>query len=79
MPDATDPMATVRSYAAAFNNGDFKSMAILFDASGSILDGLPPHVWQSAAACEDWDRMAMEAGENEGAEGYHIFLINRGV
>jgi hypothetical protein len=42
MSYATDPMATVQSYADAFNKGDVKAMAALFDASGSILDGLPP-------------------------------------
>lgn len=74
MPDGTSPMATVRSYADAFNKGDVKAMAALFDASGSILDGLAPHVWQGPTACEDWYRQAMEAGEREGAEGYFITL-----
>jgi ketosteroid isomerase-like protein len=74
MPDATSPMVTVRSYADAFNKGDVKAMAALFDASGSILDGLAPHVWQGPTACEDWYRQAMEAGEREGAEGYFITL-----
>ena len=74
MSDAPDPMATVRSYASAFNKGEVKAMAALFDTSGSILDGLPPHVWQGPTACEDWYRMAMEAGAREGAEGYHIVL-----
>src|SRR5262249_60928728 len=45
-----------------------------FDDSGSILDGLPPHVWQGPTACEDWYRQAMEAGEQEGAAGYFITL-----
>ena len=44
MPDAAGPMETVRSYADAFNKGDVKAMAALFDASGSILDGMAPHV-----------------------------------
>jgi ketosteroid isomerase-like protein len=74
MSDAPDPTATVRSYAAAFNKGDVEAMAALFDTLGSILDGLPPHVWQGPTACEDWYRMAMEAGEHEGAEAYHIIL-----
>jgi hypothetical protein len=33
MPDAIGPMATVRRYADAFNKGDVKAMAALFDAS----------------------------------------------
>jgi hypothetical protein len=49
-------------------------MTALFDPSGSILDGLPPHVWQGPTACQDWDRQAMEAGEREGAAGYFFSL-----
>ena len=53
MPHAAGPMETVRSYAEAFNRGDVKAMAALFDASGSILDGMAPHVWQGPTACQD--------------------------
>lgn len=74
MPDPTGPMATVRNYADAFNKGDVKAMVAQFDVSGSILDGLPPHVWQGPKACEDWYRQAMAAGEREGATGYFISL-----
>ena len=34
MPDAAGPMETVRSYINAFNKGEVKAMAALFDASG---------------------------------------------
>ncbi len=74
MSDDTGPMEAVRSYADAFNKGNVKAMVALFDASGSILDGLSPHVWQGPTACEDWYRQAMEAGEHEGAADYFITL-----
>ena len=52
--DAAGPLEAVRSYIDAFNKGDVKVMAALFDTSGSILDGMATHVWQGPTACEDW-------------------------
>jgi hypothetical protein len=63
-------METVRHYADAFNKADVKAMAALFNASGSILDGMAPHVWQGPIACQDWYRDVLEEGEHAGAEGY---------
>jgi hypothetical protein len=74
MRDGTGPMDTVRRYTDAFNKGDVKTMEALFDESGSILDGLPPHVWHGPTACQDWYREALEAGEREGAADYFIAL-----
>jgi SnoaL-like domain len=74
MPDGTGPIDTVRRYIDAFNEGDVKTMEALFDESGSILDGLAPHVWQGPTACQDWYREALEAGEREGAADYFIAL-----
>lgn len=74
MPGRTGPVEVVGRYVGAFNKGDVKEMAALFDESGSILDGLAPHVWQGPTACQDWYREAMEAGEREGAADYCIAL-----
>ena len=74
MPSAAGPMETVRSYAEAFNRGDVKAMAALFDASGSILDGMAPHVWQGPTACQDWYREVLKEGEHAGAGDYFIAL-----
>jgi hypothetical protein len=60
--------------ATAFNKGDVKTMVALFDESGSILDGLPPHVWHGPTACQNWYREALEAGEREGAADYSIAI-----
>jgi ketosteroid isomerase-like protein len=74
LPNTTDPMAAVRQYVEAFNNGDVKAMAATCAGPASILDGLPPHVWQGPTACEDWYRDVMAAGEREGATGYVVTL-----
>ena len=74
MPDGTGPIDTVRRYIDAFNEGDVNTMEALFVESGSILDGLAPHVWQGPTACQDWYREALEAGEREGAADYFIAL-----
>jgi hypothetical protein len=62
-----DPVTAVRQYIDAFNKGDVKAMAACFAVSGSILDGLAPHVWHGPAACQDWYRDVLVAAEHEGA------------
>jgi hypothetical protein len=62
LPDAIGPMERVRHYVDAFNKGDLKAMTALFDPSGSILDGLPPHVWQGPTATQDWYRDVLVVG-----------------
>ena len=42
---AGDPIAAVRKYVDAFNQGDAAVMATTFTVPGSILDGMAPHVW----------------------------------
>ena len=74
MPDAAGPMETVRSYINAFNKGAAKAMAALFDASGSILDGMRRMPWQGPTACEDWYGEVLKEGEHAGADGYFIAL-----
>ena len=74
MPDETGPTDTVRRYIDAFNKGDVKTMAALFNESGFILDGPAPHVWHGPTACQDWYRDALEAGDREGATDYFIAL-----
>ena len=46
MTSTRDPMAAVCQYTYAFNKGDVKAMAATCADPMSILDGLPPHVWQ---------------------------------
>jgi len=55
-------MAAVRQYVHAFNRGDVKAMAATCAVSAVIIDGLPPHVWQGPAACEDWYKDVIAAG-----------------
>jgi hypothetical protein len=63
LPNTTDPMAAVRQYVEAFNNGDVKAMAATCAVPAWILDGLPPHVWQGPTACEDWESLIGAVGE----------------
>jgi hypothetical protein len=46
----TDPLAAVHQYINAFNQGDGEATAATFAATGSILDGMAPHVWQGPTA-----------------------------
>jgi ketosteroid isomerase-like protein len=69
-----DPMATIRHYVDAFNQTSVEGMAAVCDSQMSILDGLPPHVWQGATACTEWYRDVMAAGEHEGATEYSVTL-----
>ena len=67
MPDSVDPMAAVRQYVEAFNNGDESAMAAACADPMQILDGMSPHVWQGPAAAQDWYRDAL--AEDVLAEG----------
>ena len=64
---ADDPIAAVRTYVDAFNRGDATAMATTFAASGLILDGMAPHVWQGPTATRDWYRDVLIEGKQHGA------------
>src|SRR5262245_51736599 len=74
MSSATEPMAAVHQYIAAFNQGDAKAMAAIFAVPGSILDGMAPHVWHGPTATQDWYRDVLVEGELHGASGYVVTL-----
>jgi ketosteroid isomerase-like protein len=72
---ADDPMVAVRKYVDAFNRGDAAAMAATFTGSGSILDGVAPHVWQGPSATQDWYLdVLVEGKQHGGASGYFITL-----
>jgi SnoaL-like domain len=71
---ADDPMAAVRTYIDAFNRGDAKIMAATHAVSGSILDGMAPHLWQGPTATQDWYRDVLIEGKQHGASDYFINL-----
>jgi len=69
-----EPVAVVRRYIDAFNKGDAKAMAACFDVSGSILDGMAPHVWSGPKAAEDWYRDVLVEAAHHGASDYFVTL-----
>jgi hypothetical protein len=68
------PLAAVAQYIDGFNNGDAELMAATFDVPGSILDGMPPHLWQGPTATQDWYRDVLAEGARHGASGYFVTL-----
>ncbi len=68
------PRSAVAQYIDAFNNGDVNAMAATFDAQGSILDGMPPHLWQGPTAAQDWYRDVLVEAEHHGVSGYFVTL-----
>jgi ketosteroid isomerase-like protein len=70
---ADDPMAAVREYVDAFNQGDAAVMAMTFADLGSI-DGMAPHVWQGPTGTQDWYRDVLVEGKQYGASDYFITL-----
>ena len=58
MNATSDPIAAVRTYVDAFNRGDATAMATTFAASGLILDGMAPHVWQGPTATRDYQLLS---------------------
>ena len=71
---AEDPVAAVRRYVDAFNQGDVIAMAGSFTGPGSILDGLAPHIWYGSTAAEDWYRDVLVAAKREHATDYFVTL-----
>lgn len=70
----TEPMAAVRQYINAFNEGDAKRMAATFAVPSSILDGMAPHLWQGQTATQDWYRDVLTEGKQHGASDYLVTL-----
>lgn len=70
----TQPLATVQQYIDAFNKGDVKAMAECFASPASILDGMPPHLWQGSRAAEDWYRDVLTTTKKEGATEFFVSL-----
>ena len=74
VPSSDDPMAAVRRYIEAFNNGDPIAMAAACADPMQILDGMSPHMWQGPTASDEWYADVLTEGEHLGASGYHISL-----
>src|SRR5262245_52927543 len=72
--NATDPMVAIRHYIDAFSMGDIEAMASVFSVSGSILDGMAPHLWVGPTAPRDWYADVLAEGEHHGASGYCLTL-----
>jgi hypothetical protein len=66
------PLATVRAYLDGFNAGDVEAMAAAWGDTGSILDGMAPHLWTGPTAPRDWYRDVLTEGQHVGATGYHV-------
>ena len=74
-PRATpEPLATVQQYVDAFNRGDVKAMTDAFAVPASILDGMPPHVWQGTSPAEDWYRDVLSTTRKEGTSDFVVTL-----
>jgi len=69
-----DALSTVHRYIDAFNKGDVKEMAAAFAVPGSILDGMPPHVWHGTTAAEDWYRDVLINTRKEGASDFFVTI-----
>jgi ketosteroid isomerase-like protein len=67
-----DPLTAVRAYIDAFNAGDTQAMSAMFVESGSILDGMAPHLWLGPNAVLDWYRDVMAESDHMGASGYAV-------
>jgi len=70
----TNSIAAVRQYIDVFNKGNGEAMAAIFAVPGSILDGMPPHVWQGPTASQDWYRDVLIEGEQHSVSDYFVTL-----
>ena len=65
--DKSDVMAAVRHYVAAFNKGDTQAANAACTTPAAIIDEFPPHIWQGATACPDWQARRSREGCAGGA------------
>jgi hypothetical protein len=72
-----DAMAAVRQYIDGFNTGDARLMAVTFAVPGSILDGMPRHVWEGPTTTQDWYRDVLIEGQQHGASGMSSLWASR--
>lgn len=49
-------------------------MAATFANDGSILDGMPPHLWLGPTAAQDWYRDVLIEGEQHSASDYFVTI-----
>ncbi|MBP1818608.1 nuclear transport factor 2 family protein [Mycobacterium sp. OAE908] len=70
----SSPLDAVKRYIDGFNDGDIETMTSAFDAEGSILDGMAPHLWLGPTAAQDWYKDVLVEGEHHGASGYFVTL-----
>jgi ketosteroid isomerase-like protein len=52
--ELTDVMRTVWHFTDSFNKGDVKTAVGDCAAQSSIIDEIPPYLWQGATGCADW-------------------------
>jgi ketosteroid isomerase-like protein len=71
---AEDVVVVLNRYIDAFNAGDADAMAACFADTGTILDGMAPHLWHGPTAAQDWYRDVLVEGEHLRAGDYHVTL-----
>lgn len=63
------PAATISTFITAFNKGDLKTVAGLHTANATIIDEMPPHIWQRPKAVEEWlEALAAEGKSKQQSE-----------
>lgn len=71
-----EPAATVRTFIDAFDKGDVKAAKATHWAAGaSIVDEVPPYLWQGATAFDDW---AAALTANDKAAGIDHDMVTLG-
>jgi hypothetical protein len=71
---AEEPVSAIRKYIEAFNKGDAEGIMACFAVPGSILDGMPPHLWTGPTAAGDWYRDVLREAAHHGATGFFVTL-----
>ena len=69
-------LAVVNEFLTGFNTGDEKTLLAACAPQTTIIDDIPPHVWQGPAACREWKR-AVDAFLKDSGETHVSVMLGK--
>jgi hypothetical protein len=71
-PDS--PSAPARAFISAFNKGDLAGARAAHETNVSIMDEMPPHIWQGPTAFDEWVTALTAYGKAHGRTNDKVTL-----
>jgi hypothetical protein len=72
--DERETLAVVDKFVTNFGSGDEQAMLSTCAARMTIIDDIPPHLWQGKSACRDWKKAVDEFLRRTGETQVRVML-----